>query len=50
MQFPPSLQLTFDFKAAMTDGTIQQLLLSQEKDPGLSDAEMHKLRIVAMQG
>ena len=50
MQFPPSLQLTFDFKAAMTDGTIQQLLLSQETDAGYLTAEMHKLRIVAVQG
>ena len=40
MQFPPSLQLTFDFKAAMTDGTIQQLLLSQETDAGYLTAEM----------
>jgi hypothetical protein len=50
MQFPPSLQLTFDFKAALGDGTIQQLLLSPETDVAFLNAELKKLRIVAMQG
>lgn len=50
MQFPSSLQLSFDFKAATGDGTIQQLLLSPETDADFLNGELHKLRIVVKQG
>jgi len=50
MEFAPSLQLAFDFKAAMTDGTIQRVLLSPGTDATSLTAELYKLRIVAMQG
>ncbi|MGH8615057.1 MAG: hypothetical protein ACREYF_24305 [Gammaproteobacteria bacterium] len=50
MQFPLSLQLSFDFKAAMADGTIQQLLLSPDTDVDFLNGELQKLRIVAKEG
>lgn len=46
MQFPPSLQLAFDFRAAIADGTIQQILYAPDSDSDFLHAELHKLRIV----
>ena len=50
MQFPSSLQLAFDFRAAIADRTIQQILCVPDSDSDLLQAELHKLRIVASKG
>jgi len=50
MQFPSGLQLTFDFKAAIADGTIQQILYAPDPDSDFLQAELHKLRIVPSSG
>jgi hypothetical protein len=50
MQFPSSLQLAFDFRAAIADRTIQQILYTQDSDSDFLQAELHKLRIVADKG
>jgi hypothetical protein len=47
MQFPPSLHAPFDFRAAIADGTIAQLLLAPGADGDLLKQELSKLRIVA---
>lgn len=49
LDFPPSLQLGFDFKSAFADGTIKQLLLAQNCDMDFLRAELHKLRIVPVE-
>lgn len=46
MQFPSSLQLAFDFRAAIADQTIQQILYAPDYDSDFLKAELHKLRIV----
>ncbi len=46
MNFPDSLHMDFDFRAANTDGTIQQILCAQDCDIDFLYAELHKLRIV----
>jgi hypothetical protein len=46
MQFPPSLQLSFDFRAAIGDQTIQQILYAPDCDCDFLKAELNKLRIV----
>jgi hypothetical protein len=50
MQFPPSLQLAFDFKAAIGDGTIQQILYAPDSDSDFLQAELHKLGIIPSNG
>ena len=50
IQFPPSLQLAFDFKAAIADGTIQQILYAPDSDSDFLQAELDKLRIVPSNG
>ncbi len=50
MQFPSSLQLAFDFKAAITDGTIQQILYAPDSDSDFLQAELQKLCIVPSKG
>ncbi|HYE36469.1 hypothetical protein [Methylocaldum sp.] len=50
MQFPSSLQLAFDFKAAIADGAIQQILYASDSDSDFLQAELHKLRIVSSKG
>lgn len=50
MQFPSSLQLAFDFRAAIADRTIQQILCASGADSDFLQAELHKLRIVASKG
>lgn len=50
MPFPPSLQLAFDFRAAIEDGTIQQILCAPDCDSDFLLAELHKLRIAPSEG
>jgi hypothetical protein len=46
MNFPDSLQMDFDFRAAIADGTIQQILCAHNCDSGFLHTELSKLRIV----
>jgi hypothetical protein len=46
MEFPSSLQVPFDFKAAIRNGTLLRILAVPETDSDLLSAELHKLRIV----
>ncbi|MGH8468246.1 MAG: hypothetical protein ACREVY_04415 [Gammaproteobacteria bacterium] len=50
MQFPASLQLAFDFRAAIASQTIQQILCAPDCDSDFLQAELHKLRIVPSKG
>ncbi|MFA4828676.1 MAG: hypothetical protein WC855_04025 [Thermodesulfovibrionales bacterium] len=50
MQFPSSLQMAFDFRAAIADCTIQQILYASGSDTDFLQAELHKLCIVASKG
>lgn len=50
MEFSPSLQLVFDFKTAIADGTIRQILLAPDSDSDFLHAELHKLRIIPSNG
>jgi len=50
MQFPSSLELAFDFKDAIADGTIQQILYAPDSDSVFLQTELHKLRIVPSNG
>jgi hypothetical protein len=45
MIFPPSTQLHFDFRAALTDGTIRRLLCVPETDATYLRAELEKRNI-----
>jgi hypothetical protein len=45
MEFPASLQMGFDFRAAIADTTIQQILCAPDCDAGFLRAELEKLRI-----
>jgi hypothetical protein len=49
LDFPPSLQLGFDFKSAFADGTITRILLAQDCDVNFLRAELVKLRIVPVE-
>ncbi|HUI12588.1 MAG TPA: hypothetical protein VL048_03855 [Xanthobacteraceae bacterium] len=49
LDFPPSLQLGFDFKSAFADGTITRLLLAQDCDMDFLRTELDKLRIVPVE-
>ncbi|MEE8483198.1 MAG: DUF2971 domain-containing protein [Nitrospinota bacterium] len=46
MQFPSSLQLSFDFRAAIAKHTVQQILCAPDSDSDFLQAELCKLRIV----
>lgn len=46
MNFPGSLHMDFDFRAANADGTIQKVLCAPDCDIGFLYAELHKLCIV----
>lgn len=46
MQFPSSLQLAFDFRAAIADYTIHQILYAPDSDSDFLKTELNKLRIV----
>ncbi len=50
IQFPPTLQLAFNFRAAIADGTIQQILYAPALDSDFLKAELHKLGIVSSKG
>lgn len=45
IQFPPSLQLGFDFREAIANATIREILLSPETNSGFLTTELGKLRI-----
>lgn len=50
MHFPSSLQLAFDFRAAIADRTIQQILYAPGSDSCFLQEWLHKLRIVTSRG
>jgi hypothetical protein len=50
MQFPSSLRLAFDFRAAIADRTIQQILCAPDSDSDFLQTELQKLHIVASKG
>lgn len=50
MEFPTSLQLGFDFRAAMADRSIEQILCAPDSDSGFLRAELDKLGIVLADG
>ena len=45
IQFPPSLQLEFDFREAIANAAIWEILLAPETDSGFLMKELSKLRI-----
>ena len=45
IQFPPSLQLGFDFRSAIGNMVIEEILLSPGADSGIIKHELRKLRI-----
>lgn len=45
IQFPPSLQLAFDFRAAIAAGAIQEILGAADSDSGFLTRDLAKLRI-----
>jgi len=50
MEFPSSLQLSFNFQAAIADGTILKILQTPETDTDFLKSELHKLRIYLSDG
>ncbi len=50
MEFPPGLQMAFDFRAAIADGLIQEILCAPDTDTNLLKSELYKLRIVSKLG
>ena len=50
MEFPPSLQMTFDFRTAIANGTIRQILSSPNCDSAFLHAELDKLGISPADG
>lgn len=50
MEFPPNLQLAFDFQAAIADGAIVKILHSPDADADFLKSELNKLRIVVSNG
>lgn len=49
IEFPPSLQLAFDFRDAIANSVIQEILLAPDPDSGFLGSELSKLRIVPAQ-
>jgi hypothetical protein len=49
IQFPPSLQLAFDFRVAIASAAIRKILLSPDSDSDLITHELSKLRIETAQ-
>lgn len=45
LEFPPSLQMAFDYRAAIADGAIRQILAGPGCDRGFLDAELRRLKI-----
>jgi hypothetical protein len=50
MDFPASLQVPFDFRQALTNGTVQRILCSADCDPRLLRTELDKRRIAVAPG
>jgi hypothetical protein len=50
MEFPPGLQMAFDFRAAIADGTIQAILCTPDADSNLLESTLYRLRIVSKLG
>lgn len=50
MGFPPSLRVVFDFKKAISDGTIRQILFTPDCDTSFLSAELEKLSILPSEG
>lgn len=50
MQFPSSLQLAFDFRTAIADSTIQQILHTPGSDTDFLKTELQKFGIVLSEG
>jgi len=50
MDFPASLKMAYDFRSAIANGTIQQILHAPDCDSSFLYAELHKLRIVPREG
>lgn len=50
LDFPPSLHVVFDFRAAVTDGTVREILCAPDCDLSFLYVEMAKLRIVPGEG
>ena len=50
MEFPPNLQLAFDFQAAIAGGAIVKILHSPDADAGFLKSELNKLRIAVSNG
>lgn len=46
LEFPPALQVPFDFRAAIANGTIAQILCAPSADGDFLKSELYKLRIV----
>jgi len=46
LQFPPSLQLAFNFKSAISDKAIQQIQNAPESDTDILKSELNKFRII----
>jgi hypothetical protein len=49
LEFPPSLHVSFDFKTAVTDGTITQVLFAQDCDKDFLRGELGKLRMMPVE-
>lgn len=47
LEFQASLSVPFDFRAAISDGTISQILSAPETDGDFLNSELYKLRIVS---
>lgn len=47
MSFAPNLQVPFDFRAAVANGTIARILLASDADGEFLNSELYKLRIIA---
>lgn len=50
MQFPPNLQLAFDFKSAIADHMIQEIQYASDSNSDFLQKELHKLCIMASKG
>jgi len=50
IKFPPSLELSFNFQAAIADGAIRKILHAPDANTDFLKSELHKLRIVLSDG
>lgn len=50
MNFPNRLKMAFDFRAAIADGTIPQILFSPKCDSAFLQAELRRLHIIPREG